>query len=117
MGRPIFTKERWFGPTELVLLTTARLPIMHVYDKPSVVILSTDSNKIMLMGALNNLNKQHAFYFQFYLIISLNQPVDYLDSRPEYMPIIIERSTQSSIPIAHIVSPDNQCTYTQSSTL
>ncbi|CAF1662822.1 unnamed protein product, partial [Rotaria magnacalcarata] len=65
MGRLIFTKERWFGPTEFGLLIITRLQIMHVYDKPNVVILSTDSNKIMLMGALNNLNKQHAIYFQF----------------------------------------------------
>ncbi|CAF4266100.1 unnamed protein product, partial [Rotaria magnacalcarata] len=64
MDTLIFTTERWFGPTELSLIITVRLQIIHVYDKPSAVILSTDSNKIMLMGALNNLNKQHAIYFQ-----------------------------------------------------
>ncbi|CAF4191687.1 unnamed protein product [Rotaria magnacalcarata] len=37
----------------------------------------------------------------------LNQPIDYLDPRPEYIRIIIEWSTKSSIPMARIVSPDN----------
>ncbi|CAF4310742.1 unnamed protein product [Rotaria magnacalcarata] len=39
--------------------------------------------------------------------IHFNQSID---PRPEYIPvIIIEWSTKSSIPVAHIVSPDTQC--------
>ncbi|CAF0923256.1 unnamed protein product [Adineta steineri] len=41
--------------------------------------------------------------------VQLNQPIEYLDPRPEYIRVIIEWSTKSSIPIASIVSPDNQC--------
>ncbi|CAF4276075.1 unnamed protein product [Rotaria magnacalcarata] len=37
----------------------------------------------------------------------LNQPIDYLDPRPEYIRVIIEWSTKSSIPMARIVSPYN----------
>ncbi|CAM4914290.1 unnamed protein product [Rotaria socialis] len=36
-------------------------------------------------------------YLSFYLIISLNQPIDYLDLRPEYMPVIIEWSANRLI--------------------
>ncbi|CAF4765926.1 unnamed protein product, partial [Rotaria sp. Silwood2] len=41
--------------------------------------------------------------------VQLNQPIEYLDPRPEYIRVTIEWSTKSSIPIARIVSPDNQC--------
>ncbi|CAF5169069.1 unnamed protein product [Rotaria magnacalcarata] len=42
-------------------------------------------------------------------IIRFNQSIDHLDPRPEYIPvIIIEWSIKSSIPVAHIVSPDTQ---------
>ncbi|CAF1298519.1 unnamed protein product [Rotaria magnacalcarata] len=41
--------------------------------------------------------------------VQFNQPIDYLNPRPEYIRvIIIEWSIKSSIPIAHIVSPDTQ---------
>ncbi|CAF4200396.1 unnamed protein product, partial [Rotaria magnacalcarata] len=40
------------GSTELGLLATVGLQIIHVYEKPRLVILSTDSNKIILMSAL-----------------------------------------------------------------
>ncbi|CAF1436454.1 unnamed protein product [Rotaria magnacalcarata] len=39
-------------PVELGLSVTVRLQIIHVYEKPLVVILSTDSNKIILINAL-----------------------------------------------------------------
>ncbi|CAF3350659.1 unnamed protein product, partial [Rotaria socialis] len=39
-----------------------------------------------------------------------NKSIDYLNPRPEYIRvIIIEWSTKSSIPVAHIVSGDIQC--------
>ncbi|CAF4087138.1 unnamed protein product [Rotaria magnacalcarata] len=45
----------------------------------------------------------------FYLIISFNQPIDYLIPRPEYIRvIIIEWLAKSSTPIARIISPDTQ---------
>lgn len=56
MDTLIFTEEYSFGPTEFSLLATARLQIIHVYNKPRVVILSIDSNKIILISALNDLN-------------------------------------------------------------
>ncbi|CAF5215720.1 unnamed protein product, partial [Rotaria magnacalcarata] len=41
--------------------------------------------------------------------VQLNQLINYLDPRPEYIRvIIIEWSIKSSIPVAHIVSPDTQ---------
>ncbi|CAF3362908.1 unnamed protein product [Rotaria socialis] len=39
-----------------------------------------------------------------------NKSIDYLNSRPEYIRvIIIEWPTKSSIPVVHIVSADIQC--------
>ncbi|CAF5165988.1 unnamed protein product, partial [Rotaria magnacalcarata] len=40
--------------------------------------------------------------------VQLNQPIDYLNPRPEYIRVIIEWSLKSSIPVAHIVSPDTE---------
>ena len=57
-------------PTELRLLAIVELQTTHVYDKSRVVILSTDngkirdSNTIMLMSELKDLNIQHTIYFQ-----------------------------------------------------
>ncbi|CAF1999073.1 unnamed protein product, partial [Rotaria magnacalcarata] len=46
-------------------------------------------------------NYSHSYGFK------LNQPIAYLDPRPEYIRVIIEWSTKSSIPMARIVSPYN----------
>ncbi|CAF2112278.1 unnamed protein product [Rotaria magnacalcarata] len=40
--------------------------------------------------------------------VQLNQPIDYLDPRPEYIRVIIKWLTKSSISITHTVSPDTQ---------
>ncbi|CAF5221550.1 unnamed protein product, partial [Rotaria magnacalcarata] len=62
------------GFADLGLLATVGLQAIHVYDKLCVVVLSTDSgkirdsNKIMLMSELKDLNIQHAIYFQFGII-------------------------------------------------
>ncbi|CAF5084588.1 unnamed protein product, partial [Rotaria magnacalcarata] len=42
-------------------------------------------------------------------LLSFNQSIDHLDPRPEYIRFIIEWSTQSSISIVRIISPDIQC--------
>ncbi|CAF2236955.1 unnamed protein product [Rotaria magnacalcarata] len=56
----------------------------------------------MTLILIPNLSKQ-----LFREFILFNQSID---PRPEYIPvIIIEWSTKSSIPVAHIVSPDTQC--------
>ncbi|CAF2074048.1 unnamed protein product [Rotaria magnacalcarata] len=48
-------------------------------------------------------------YEMFYLIISFNQPIDYLNPRPEYIRVvIIEWSIKFSIPIARTFSLDTQ---------
>ncbi|CAF2087915.1 unnamed protein product, partial [Rotaria magnacalcarata] len=58
------------GLDHLGLLATVGPRTTHVYDKLRVVVLSTDSekildsNKIMLMRILKDLNTQHAIYFQ-----------------------------------------------------
>ncbi|CAF1570211.1 unnamed protein product [Rotaria magnacalcarata] len=85
-------KNTPLGFADLGLLATVELQIIHVFDKSRVVVLSTDnreirdSNKIMFMR--------------------FNQSID---PRPEYIRvIIIEWSIKSSIPVAHIVSPDTQ---------
>ncbi|CAF3473662.1 unnamed protein product [Rotaria sp. Silwood1] len=236
IGELVLEKNVPLGPAELGLLATVGLRTVRVYDKPHVVVLSTgnelmsidapstdsgkirDSNKIMLMSALQDLNIQYivdggtakddetsviqtlqsAFeladivistggvsmgdkdliksilieqfnatihfgrlqmkpgkpttfatcevdgkrklffglpgnpvsalvsYWLFVvptlkrmmgyiqphhpiIRVQLNQPIEYLDPRPEYIRVIIEWSTKSSIPIARIVSPDNQC--------
>ncbi|CAF5216589.1 unnamed protein product [Rotaria magnacalcarata] len=108
----------------------------------------SDSNKIMVMSALKDLNIQHTIYFQcgiynicsfdsysvsfqtatsiiyssetsviqtlqYYhpiIHVQLNQLINYFDPRPEYIrAIFIEWSTESSIPIARIISADTQC--------
>ncbi|CAF4401252.1 unnamed protein product [Rotaria socialis] len=86
---------------DLDLLATVGPRTVHVYDKLRVVVLSTDSkeihdsNEIMLMRVLK--------YTTYYLLSlwhymqQLNQPIDYLDPRPEYIRVIIEWSTKSSI--------------------
>ncbi|CAF3294140.1 unnamed protein product [Rotaria socialis] len=48
-------------------------------------------------------------YEIFYLIIQFNKFIDYLNPRPEYIRAIIEWPTKSSIPVAHIVAADIQC--------
>ncbi|CAF3310307.1 unnamed protein product [Rotaria socialis] len=102
---------------DLDLLATVGPRTVHVYDKLRVVVLSTDSkeihdsNEIMLMRVL----KYTTYYLlslwhyietsaiqtlqSYYPIIhvQLNQPIDYLDPRPEYIRVIIEWSTKSSI--------------------
>ncbi|CAF4549951.1 unnamed protein product, partial [Rotaria socialis] len=49
---PDTTRNVRLGSTELGLLATIGLQIIHIYKKPCVVILSTDSNEIILMSAL-----------------------------------------------------------------
>ena len=39
----------------------------------------------------------------------MNKPIERLDPRPEYIRVMIEWSRNSSIPIAKIISPENQC--------
>ncbi|CAF1577432.1 unnamed protein product [Rotaria magnacalcarata] len=88
-------KNTPLGFADLGLLATVELQIIHVYDKLRVVVLSTDSEKI------RDSNKV--------MLMRLNQLINYLDPRPEYIRvIIIEWSIKSSIPVAHIVSPDTQ---------
>ncbi|CAF5187822.1 unnamed protein product, partial [Rotaria magnacalcarata] len=117
------------GFADLGLLATVGLQTIHVYDKLCAVVLSTDSgkirdsNKIMLMSELKDLNIQHAIYFQFGIIdnsetavtqtLHSNHPIIHfnqsIDPRPEYIRvIIIEWSIESSIPIARTVSLDTQ---------
>ncbi|CAF1980514.1 unnamed protein product [Rotaria magnacalcarata] len=64
IGELVLQKNVRLGSAELGLLATIGLQIIHVYEKPHVVILSTDSNKIMLMNALKDLNIQHTIFFQ-----------------------------------------------------
>ncbi|CAF5194514.1 unnamed protein product [Rotaria magnacalcarata] len=92
LGEFALQKNVPLGLADLGLLGTVGPRTIHVYDKLCVVVLSTDneeirdSNKIMLMR--------------------FNQSID---PRPEYIHvIIIEWSIKSSIPVAHIVSPDTQ---------
>ncbi|CAF1377990.1 unnamed protein product [Rotaria magnacalcarata] len=80
------------GLADLGLLATVEPRTIHAYDKSRLVDRSADSetirdsNKIMLMR--------------------FNQSID---PRPGYIRIIIiEWSIKSSIPVAHIVSPDTQ---------
>ncbi|CAF3418173.1 unnamed protein product, partial [Rotaria socialis] len=56
IGELVLQKNVRLGSTELGLLATVGLQIIHVFEKPRVVILSTDSNKIILMSALKDLN-------------------------------------------------------------
>ncbi|CAF2112569.1 unnamed protein product, partial [Rotaria magnacalcarata] len=62
------------GLADLGLCATVGPRTIHVYDKLCAVVLSTDSgkisdsNKIMLMSELKDLNIQHAIYFQFGII-------------------------------------------------
>ncbi|CAF5176519.1 unnamed protein product, partial [Rotaria magnacalcarata] len=58
---------RDIGSTELCLLTTVELQIMHVYEKSRAVVVSTDSRKFVIF----------------------NKSIDYLDPRPEYIRAII----------------------------
>ncbi|CAF1548829.1 unnamed protein product [Rotaria magnacalcarata] len=88
-------KNTPLGFAYLGLLATVELQIIHVYDKSRVVVLSADS------GTIHDSNK--------IMLMRLNQLINYLDRRPEYIRvIIIEWSIKSSIPVAHIVSPDTQ---------
>ncbi|CAF3746443.1 unnamed protein product [Rotaria socialis] len=52
IGELILQKNVRLGSAELGLLATIGLQIIHVFEKPRVVIPSTDSNKIILMSAL-----------------------------------------------------------------
>ncbi|CAF2132657.1 unnamed protein product, partial [Rotaria magnacalcarata] len=67
-------KNTALGFADLGFLATVGPRTIHVYDKLCVVVLSTesgkirDSNKIMLMSELKDLNIQHAIYFQFGII-------------------------------------------------
>ncbi|CAF4282136.1 unnamed protein product [Rotaria magnacalcarata] len=123
------------GLADLGLLTTVGLQTMHVYDKLCLVVLSTDngeirdSNKIMLMRMIHDFDSYSESFqtaisraysnetaviqaLQFYhpiIHVQLNQLINYLDPRPEYIRvIIIELSIKSSIPIARTVSLDTQ---------
>ncbi|CAF1670957.1 unnamed protein product [Rotaria magnacalcarata] len=88
-------KNTPLGFAYLGLLATVELQIIHVYDKSRVVVLSADS------GTIHDSNK--------IMLMRLNQLINYLDRRPEYIRvIIIEWTIKSSIPVAHIVSPDTQ---------
>jgi gephyrin len=57
-----------------------------------------------LKSMMGNLQPHHPV-----IRVQLNQPIEYLDPRPEYLRVILEWSTKSSIPIARIVSPRNRC--------
>ncbi|CAM4840849.1 unnamed protein product [Rotaria magnacalcarata] len=122
------------GLADLGLLATVGPRTIHVYDKLYVVLLSTDSgeirdsNKIMLMRKMHEFDSySESFQTAFSRIYSsetsviqtlqsnhpiihvqLNQPIDYLDPRPEYIRVIIKWLTKSSISITHTVSPDTQ---------
>ncbi|CAM4789363.1 unnamed protein product [Rotaria magnacalcarata] len=130
MCKLVLQKNVPLGFANLGLLATVGLQAIYVCDKLCVVVLSTDngeihdSNKIMLMSELKDLNIQHPFYFQCSIIYNngysnitilssnnscLNQLINYLDPRPEYIRvIIIEWLTKSSISIARTVSLDTE---------
>ncbi|CAM4771414.1 unnamed protein product [Rotaria magnacalcarata] len=55
------------GFADLGLLATVELQIIHVYDKSRVVVLSIDSNKIMLMRIIRNF---HSYSESFQTAIS-----------------------------------------------
>ncbi|CAF2172467.1 unnamed protein product [Rotaria magnacalcarata] len=83
------------GFADLGLLATVGLQTIHVYDKLRVGVLSTDSEKIRDSNKI--------------MIMRFNQPIDYLNPRPEYIFVIIEWLTKSSVSIARIISADIQC--------
>ncbi|CAF1379512.1 unnamed protein product [Rotaria magnacalcarata] len=84
MSEFVLQKNPSLGLADLGLLATVGPRTIHVYDKLCVVVLSTDSGKLVIFN-------------------------QFIDPRPEYIcVIIIEWSIKSSIPVAHIVSPDTQ---------
>ncbi|CAF3918000.1 unnamed protein product [Rotaria magnacalcarata] len=106
MQRPVETgKNVRLWPTELRFFARLGLQTIHVYDRPRVAVLSIDSNKIMLM----NIHILKLAYESFYSVIYFNQSIDHLDLRTEYIRVVVEWSTKSSIPIVFIVPPDVQC--------
>ncbi|CAF3173036.1 unnamed protein product [Rotaria socialis] len=89
-------KNVYLGFADLGLLATVGPRTIHVYDKLCVVVLSTDSGKIRDSNKI--------------MLMRFNKSIDYLNPRPEYIRvIIIEWPKKSSIPVAHIVSADIQC--------
>ncbi|CAM4841253.1 unnamed protein product [Rotaria magnacalcarata] len=106
-------KNTPLGFADLGLLATVELQIIHVYDKSRVVVLSADSGTIRdTISRIYSSETSAVQTIQFYhpiIHVQLNQLINYLDPRPEYIrAIIIEWSIKSSIPVAHIVSQDTQ---------
>ncbi|CAF3552588.1 unnamed protein product, partial [Rotaria socialis] len=67
-------------------------------DQPSIIW-------IYWISIITSINTKY-----LYGTMDFNKSIDYLNSRPEYIRvIIIEWPTKSSIPVVHIVSADIQC--------
>ncbi|CAF2140033.1 unnamed protein product [Rotaria magnacalcarata] len=107
MSEFVLQKNPSLGLADLGLLATVGPRTIHVYDKLCVVVLSTDSGKLVICGIIYNNETSAVQTIQFYHpIIHSNR---FIDPRPEYIcVIIIEWSIKTSIPVAHIVSPDTQ---------
>ncbi|CAM2724427.1 unnamed protein product, partial [Rotaria socialis] len=107
-------KNVYLGFADLGLLATVGPRTIHVYDKLCVVVLSTDSGKIrdIILRIYSNETLVIPTLQSYHSIIHVqfNKSIDYLNPRPEYIRvIIIEWPKKSSIPVAHIVSADIQC--------
>ncbi|CAF5144194.1 unnamed protein product, partial [Rotaria magnacalcarata] len=95
-------KNNPLGFSDLGLLATVELQIIHVYDKSRVVVLSADSGTIRdTISRISSSETSAVQTIQFYhpiIHVQLNQLINYLDPRPEYIRvIIIEWSIKSSI--------------------
>ncbi|CAF2173351.1 unnamed protein product [Rotaria magnacalcarata] len=79
-------------------------------DEEHVAWLKKKSPKIT--GSISYVIQSTMFYSYSFCLEELyghlNQPIDYLDPRPEYIRVIIKWLTKSSISITHTVSPDTQ---------
>ncbi|CAF5040910.1 unnamed protein product [Rotaria magnacalcarata] len=91
-------KNTPLGFADLGLLATVELQIIHFYDKSRVVVLSADSgtirdnNKIMPISRIYSSETSAVQAIQFYhpiIHVQLNQLINYLDRRPEYIRVII----------------------------
>ncbi|CAF2069310.1 unnamed protein product [Rotaria magnacalcarata] len=103
-------KNTPLGFADLGLLATVELQIIHVFDKSRVVVLSTDNREIRdTISRIYSSETSAVQTLQSYYPIIHVQFNQSIDPRPEYIRvIIIEWSIKSSIPVAHIVSPDTQ---------
>ncbi|CAF5223345.1 unnamed protein product, partial [Rotaria magnacalcarata] len=108
-------KNTALGFADLGFLATVGPRTIHVYDKLCVVVLSTDSGKLVIMihdfdsysesfqtaiskiysnetSVIQTLQSNHPI-----IHVQFNQSIDHLDPRPEYIRvIIIEWSIKSS---------------------